>query len=488
MLSTLARTPTPFLSRGRGANSSERRRGEDAEKVSKNICVYVLSTPTRKMISKLRTALQRARKFALGGAREQRDADLELRITGTFWGHIGLEFFSNSAHFPIANVFLELLREGAADYLRAPDLYVILAASSVQAYWLARWQTDARPRRFWGNLIGPALYTLIESLLEGARFFTAPHHWAYWGFALAMGALQAARPRLPRTLGDLTLLLENVVRTGILLAMYWIFEGSAHAEFATASGFLSDSSHVFIVLTILFLGLAIGLSNLLAQTYLALLRQTAAQLRTYSEWLLGRHLLGRAVADPGVLALTRRHRAMLFMDIRGFTHWSEARGPEAVVDMLNDYYSLAEQIVRAHEAIRVKLTADEVMAVLPTAAAAVAAALELRERVGPALAVYGLAAGVGIHYGPVVEGVMGSKTVKYYDVIGDTVNTAKRLESAAGNNEVLLSEAALLAHGKPLHLGTYRHVDARGKDAPLGVYPLLGIGGQPLPQQQAQHS
>ncbi len=101
---------------------------------------------------------------------------LETRIEGSFFTRFWLELFGNSAHFPIANILLELLMENPQAYLRMPDLYVIIAASLTQSYYLAHWQMTPTPRRFWGNLIGPFLYTLLESLFEGPRFFSAIHH------------------------------------------------------------------------------------------------------------------------------------------------------------------------------------------------------------------------------------------------------------------------------------------------------------------------
>ena len=66
-----------------------------------------------------------------------------------------------------------------------------------------------------------------------------------------------------------------------------------------------------------------------------------------------------------------------------------------------------------------------------------------------------------------MEGLLGSG-VKFYDVIGDTVNTAKRIESAASAGEVLVSEAA----GATLLLGERREITAKGKEAPLVVFVL----------------
>ena len=398
------------------------------------------------------------------------DTTLEKRIEGSPATRFFQEFFGNSAQFPIANILLELLLEGPVRYLVAPDAYAITLAAIVQTRILSRWQMGAHPRRFLGNLIGPALYTAIEIGIEGTEFFASPNHLAYWGFAAAIGLLQSIRPAIPRPLRGPVQVIEDVVRASILLVMYIIFEnatgGLAHG------GFFTDPSHKFVALATLLLGLSLGLANLTARRYLHLLRETAAQLRTYSEWLLGRDLLEKSMVDPATLTLKRHQRTVLFMDIRGFTAWSETRGPEEVVEMLNRYYRAAETTLASAPVVKSKFTADEMMVVFPGPAEAVLAARRLRREIGELLAGHGLGAGIALHSGPLVEGLLGSMGVKFYDVIGDTVNTAKRIEGAAVAGEVLVSAdvAAVLETGK---LGLKRQIAVKGKEMPIEVYPLL---------------
>lgn len=74
--------------------------------------------------------------------------------------------------------------------------------------------------------------------------------------------------------------------------------------------------------------------------------------------------------------------------------------------------------------------------------------------------------------GLLVEGLLGSAGVKFYDVIGDTVNTAKRIESAAQSGEVLISENVYNKMGQAVRVGTKREINVKGKAKPLVVYPL----------------
>lgn len=381
------------------------------------------------------------------------------------------ELFGNSLYFPLVNILLESLVESPGKYLAAPDPYILLAASIFQALILNRWRSGWR--RLPGNLIGPAVYTLIEVALDGMRFFTSINHIAFWLFAFSFGVFQAMRHYLPETWGNWLLILEDALRGSILLVMYYVFEFKTNPQqTASLQLFLQDASHVFVALVAIFLGLINGFSSVAARRYLKLLTEMSARLRTYSEWFLGRDLLGQVLERPETLNLKRQARAILFMDIRGFTAWSEPRSPEDVVNMLNRYYQTAEVVLSQHHVIKFKFSADEVLAVFPEVEDALQAAIQLRVQISNLLTRHALGVGIGVHGGDVVEGMVGSKDIKFYDVIGDTVNTAKRLETAAAPGEILISDAARLALGQTFRVGARRLIEVKGKQEPLPVYPL----------------
>ena len=175
-------------------------------------------------------------------------------------------------------------------------------------------------------------------------------------------------------------------------------------------------------------GLVIGVAQVTSDGYLALLRSTASQLKRYSELAMGRRVLERAVEDEASLAPTRRERTVVFLDIRGFTAWSERQSPEEVVRMLNGFYEATETAVAPYGPIRIKYTADEALLVFAEPGAGrrggARAARGARAASSPPS---GFAPGFGIHAGPVIEGLLGSASVKAFDVLGDTVNVAKRL-------------------------------------------------------------
>lgn len=400
--------------------------------------------------------------------------ELDQRIRGTVRGSIIEEFLRNSFHFPLANILIELVLEGPGHYLISIDFFASLAAPIIQAIVMGRWSFQGKPRPLPGNLIAPLIYTVIDFSASPGEFFTMPFHYAYWGFALAIGIIQELRLRYRVTGQKLLILVENMVRSSILVVMYWIVERLTEPKYADPAVFMQSKSHIFILLALLFLSVIMGLEDARSQRFLLLLRETANQLTTYSRWLLGRNMLSLAISDPESLTQMRRNRAVLFVDIRNFTEWSEQQSPERVVSMLNSYYEVAEKSLAESGVIQFKYTADEIMAFFASPQEGVKFALLLQDSMADTLGEYGLRAGSGIHYGPVVEGLFGSSEFKRYDIIGDTVNTAKRICSAAGGGELLVSGEALESAGGTIHTLEKREIHAKGKSRPLEVHLITG--------------
>jgi adenylate cyclase len=148
-----------------------------------------------------------------------------------------------------------------------------------------------------------------------------------------------------------------------------------------------------------------------------------------------------AERDEALAAVRRQTVAVLFADIVGFTRMSEAMHPEAVVDMLRQLHDrMTAQIFACNGSIE-KYAGDEIFAVfgIPEAGPGDAAdALNCAVRMLDALAIWNceraaageppLAMGIGINYGPAVFGDIGSEQSLAFSVIGDTVNTASRLQ------------------------------------------------------------
>lgn len=199
-----------------------------------------------------------------------------------------------------------------------------------------------------------------------------------------------------------------------------------------------------------------------------------------------------AISEKSAAELTaisaRRHIAVLFVDIRGFTTISESLAPEQVVEILNEYLSLVADAVAHWDGTLDKFIGDAAMAVFNAPRdlddyvfRAVCAAVELSRSADylcdKYMKRYGKAVrfGVGINCGDAIVGNIGSKSRMDYTAIGDTVNTASRLEGSAKAGQILVSESvweqvADRVTGSlvgPLHL--------KGKVNTVTTYEITGI-------------
>jgi len=363
---------------------------------------------------------------------------------------------------------MELLKSGFYEYVQELDMYVILFACLVQAYVLGKWNFRGKNLRLIGNLIGPAVYTAIELSLEGPAFIGSYNHLAYWAFGASIGFLQQVQLYTSIHVRSFLVILENMTRTYIVLVMYAIYEYTL-PDASEIGLFFTDESHVYFFLVISLLGLVIGFAKITADKYLDILRDTAKTMKVFSEWFLGGDILSKAIDDEQALSLKRQERSVIFVDIRGFTSWSEKKTPEEVVGMLNGFFELSEKCWTSDNVIKIKYTGDEIMAVCKDKAVACSDVFLLADRLSVYLKSFGLTSGIGIHTGVLVEGLIGGSRVKAYDVIGDTVNTAKRICDKSTDNNILVSENFLNELDWHYEKVNSLNIEAKGKSEKISV-------------------
>jgi len=192
-------------------------------------------------------------------------------------------------------------------------------------------------------------------------------------------------------------------------------------------------------------GWAIALTDLTERRALERLHAADVEQRRAIRDAFGRYLAPHVVEQlmraPGGVALggERAQATILFADIAGFTGLAERLDAEAVVDILNQFFGAAVQIVFEHDGLLDKFYGDGLMVVFgpprvrdDDAARAIAVAAELH-RAGANIQADGkpLQLAIGIASGEVVAGHIGSPRRMDYTVIGDAANLASRLQSAA---------------------------------------------------------
>lgn len=183
----------------------------------------------------------------------------------------------------------------------------------------------------------------------------------------------------------------------------------------------------------------------------------------------------------------KKRATIFFADIRGYTSFSETKPPEYIIDVLNEYFSQAVEVIIRHKGYIDKFIGDAIMAAwgvpifseMEDAVQAVSCAVELQELVHSDARTFftgdaaSLSVGIGMHTGDLVAGNLGSRRRMDYSVIGDTVNVASRLEGVAGRGEVVITETTRDLIGEHFKLEEREPVRVKGKNEPIHIFNVL---------------
>ncbi len=213
------------------------------------------------------------------------------------------------------------------------------------------------------------------------------------------------------------------------------------------------------------------------------------------ETYVPRKLVGRLIEydRPDAIASESRDLTVMFTDIVGFTTMSEGMDAKEVADFLNSHLTLLSECIEAEGGTVDKFIGDAVMAfwgapepiendadracaAALAMIAAIAADNQKRSEAGrPPVRIR-----IGIHSGPLVVGNIGSPSRMNYTVVGDTVNTAQRLENLGREVDpdaeviVLVSDATRAALRGGFDLRAAGGFQVKGKHNPIQVYRLFG--------------
>jgi adenylate cyclase len=199
----------------------------------------------------------------------------------------------------------------------------------------------------------------------------------------------------------------------------------------------------------------------------------------------------------------RRTATVMFCDLRDFTSFAEARPPELVVDVLNRYLSAMSDVILRHGGTLIGFQGDGILAAFGTpieqpdhADRALAAT---REIVGQALDGFNawlqeesiggsFRIGVGLNSGVIMAGNVGSERRLEYTVIGDTTNTASRLEAMTKDTPHMLlmsdSTRAMLTRAVP-DLVEVDTREVRGRRFPVVLWSIENVHPQAPPRKPA---
>jgi adenylate cyclase len=218
-----------------------------------------------------------------------------------------------------------------------------------------------------------------------------------------------------------------------------------------------------------------------------------------------RQIFGRYVADDVVNVLLAEDRKLdlagemkevtvLFSDIRGFTTMSEKLTAHEVVEMLNAYFTRVAEPILSQGGTLDKYIGDAVMAVFGStvsypdhARRGLKAAIGMQKEAEgfkdwmaqrfPDRGLGEFRIGVGLYTGPALVGNIGAPKRLEFATIGDTVNSASRLESVTKEMKVVIAaaETTVKAAGEGVRVGKIETMTVKGRSEPIRIYEVLGI-------------
>ena len=261
--------------------------------------------------------------------------------------------------------------------------------------------------------------------------------------------------------------------------------GLLYVDNHTTANTFTDEDLQFLVA---FSGIAaIGIKN---SRYAEQIRHEA-MVRSNFERYFAPNVAAEIAQQAGAVRLggERRPTTVLFSDIRGFTAMAESMGPDAIAQLLSEYFTEMVDVIFDYGGTLDKFMGDAIMALwgAPLAHAddadrALRAAVEMQQAVArlnqrwssegrPEIKV-----GIGINHGEVFAGNIGSHRRLDYTVIGDAVNIAARLCAEAGPGEILVTEGFLRVVRDRVDHEYLPEMALKGKAQMVQVYRIRAIG------------
>jgi adenylate cyclase len=213
-----------------------------------------------------------------------------------------------------------------------------------------------------------------------------------------------------------------------------------------------------------------------------------ALVRSNFERFFAPSLAERIASSPDAIRLggEKREVAVLFSDIRGFTALSEEMNPDEMASLLTEYFTEMVECVFRNGGTLDKFIGDAVMAQWGApigspgdADRAMSAALDMMRALRELNAKWRaegrpvLQIGIGLNFGEAFAGNIGSERRLEYTVIGDTVNTASRLCSAADGGDILLTDDLRRALSSPPEIEECPSMELKNKSQPVSVYRVV---------------
>lgn len=356
--------------------------------------------------------------------------------------------------------------------------------------------------RFVGSLIVPLFYTVVEYKYDYQFLFNSAHVF-FWIFSILVGTIQALQlKQISKKVKIVNEYLITILNVTAFLFIYFYFDLNETLKENVITKkitegqytetlqitylheniklFLEDLTHWYII----FGGLFLAISIAKGRVKILLLSE---QIKTLFGRYIDTGVRDRIISD-GKGRAEKIEACILFSDLRNFTGISEKYEPEEITEMLNLYFTKWAEAANQFDGIIDKYIGDAVMIVFKkvenksAVSNGLKCALKIlseKDKIKSELLEKNLPVfddiGIGINFGTVIAGDIGGAERLNYTYIGDTVNTASRLESLCKeyNNRLIISEevySSLMENEKELFAKSEKLIQLKGKNQKTNIY------------------
>lgn len=351
--------------------------------------------------------------------------------------------------------------------------------------------------RFLGSLIAPFFYTLIEYKIDYGFLYNIAHIF-FWIFSILVGFSQAIQIQLKnmklKKINEYFITFTNVIT---FLFIYFYFDLSSelnklllnkkitleqYDESLTVFHikgnileFLKDTTHIYILIGGLLLAFSIAVGRI-----------KIIELNEKIKNIFGRYIdndIRDKIIKEGHGKSEKKDVCILFSDIRNFTPLTEKNSPEEIIGMLNIYFSKWDYLAKKYNGTIDKFIGDAVMIAFEgenscnNAVNCSKGMLNDLDNLKKQLEEFELPTieniGIGIDYGKVIAGDIGSENRVNYTFIGDTVNISSRLESLCKplKKSLIISENVYNnLENKSIFVLNEKDTFLKGKDLPIKTF------------------
>ena len=372
--------------------------------------------------------------------------------------------------FTSSVVLYVMLHLGFVQGIEVPILWTLIGGVYSGAVWLLARSGKIGGYRTWLVMLGfctlpTTIYIIAFFMLPSgtATYITGPPGYLYFFLIVLTGF--AFDFRLSVVTGFYSALQFSLAAH---LAVPYL-RSVTHNDALLLQDLTQETFYHFKSMMMVMTGITVGIVSrhvraLIADT-LAKQRETLMVSRLFGEFVSA-EVKDKILSQTGTLGQGEKKTvAILFCDIRGFTTFSEKAPPEHLVEYLNEYLDAMVNAIHSAGGTVDKFIGDAVMAVFGGVVpqpnpcdSALAAALLMRAALQELntrrnqRSLPPIANGIGIHFGDVIQGAIGSSDRKDFTVIGDTVNSASRIEGLCKEfgTDLVFSDAVYGAASPPV--------------------------------------